>query len=159
MAKTEWDAFVADVDSAIDGKLDMEVLNKLWGLADCTLYHIDHCSRVQIFMYVKRIGRLCTPCCEAAAAETESEGKDPVIESQCGKCVKVAVKHGPDYVPTRVFVVSSTKNRSCSGWLPSNKALCLRQVRNYFKVKGSPDMLHTLTKHFAPFVAATRDLF
>lgn len=139
-----------DVDSAIGGHLDMEVLNRMWKVCDCTLYNVDHGGRVQVFMYVQRVAELCTACCETAA---------DFEESQCGKCTRVAVKHGPDYVPTKVFVRSVHSLYKCSGWLLSNKAHCLRQVRNYFKNKGEPNKLYDLTQHFAPYVGATRDIF
>ena len=153
-----WESFVADMDSAMNGQLDMEVLNKMWELVHCTLYHIDHSGRVQLFMYVKRMSHLCVECCDYAKRVVKDKGRE-VTRTQCGKCIWVAVKHGDDYVPTRVFVKGPINSRECSGWMSSNTALCWRQVRNYFQRHNVLGKIQSLPSQFPPYVAATRDIF
>lgn len=143
----EWSSFLADVESALNGHLDMEVLNSMWTLNHCTLYHVDHYNRLKLFMYVKRKGELCSSCNNGCSW------------SQCGNCTKIKVKHGSDYVPIKVFVRKVSNTRTCSGWIDGNNALCLRQVMNYFKSSSDPNRINTLGTGFPPFVGATRDIF
>jgi hypothetical protein len=145
---SEWASFVGDVDSALDGELEMEVLNKLWTLKHCTLYHVDHCNRVHMFLYVIRKSSLCPSC---------NTGQSP--HSQCGGCEKVKVRHAKDYVPKKLFVKKDDHNKTCSGWISCSKALCLRQVRDYFTARNEPDKMNQLGTGFPPFVGATRDIF
>lgn len=144
---SDWASFVEDVDSALDGKLDMEVLNKMWTLKHCTLYHVDHCNRVLMFLYVIRRSTLCPSC---------NTGR---LDNLCGICKKVKVRHGEDYVPTKVFVIETKETKMCSGWIAGGKALCLRQVRDYFKARNYFERVNQLGTGFPPFVGATCDIF
>jgi len=146
-----WVAFVADVNAAVDGKLDMVVFNHLWAVEDITLYQMDKRNATQLFMYVRRIGERCPECFSGGWLD----------ESQCHKCD--AVKYPPILnLPVEIDTNLGNCVRAVheehlprdSGWLPGEKALGLRQVREWLKVNG----LTGLFDGFAPFACATREL-